>query len=140
MGQELNLGSHHAVELQLDWVRCFLTVLLIKNKPRFHWHFLGLAGLAMVLAVLFKELLDIRIKVKFDPMQLLNLKFQKLERVHEDHDLATGNFQVCSIELLKIQLELFRGLDGCEIVYKYSKEDELLPSHFMNTRDGGTTP
>ncbi len=59
MGQKLNLGSHHVIELLLDWVTCLQAVLLIKNEPRLHWHFLWLDELAMVLAVLFKELCDI---------------------------------------------------------------------------------
>jgi hypothetical protein len=29
-GQKSDLGSHHAIELVLDWVGCFLAVLLIK--------------------------------------------------------------------------------------------------------------
>ena len=70
MGQELDLGHHHAIELLLDWVGCFRAVLLInlKNETRLHQHFLRLEELAMVLTVLFKELRDIRIEVKLDPI------------------------------------------------------------------------
>ncbi len=66
MGQEY-LGNHHVIELLLDWIGCFLEVLLIKNEPRLHWHFLPLEELAMVLMILFKELCDICIQKKLDP-------------------------------------------------------------------------
>jgi hypothetical protein len=80
----LDLGNHHAIELLLDRVRCFLSVLLIKNEPRLHSHFLLLEELLMVLTILFKELRDICIQMKLDPsippgptLQLLNFKSEK---------------------------------------------------------------
>ncbi len=101
----MDLGNHHAIELLLDRVGCFLAVLLIKNEPRFHWHLLLLEELAMVLTILFKELRDICIQMKLDPILLL-LNFKSEKRVF---DLPSSKVKICSInfaiKLLKLQLE-----------------------------------
>ncbi len=80
----------------------------------------------MVLTINFREQRDICIQMKLDPiLQLLNFKSEK--RVH---DLPSCKVEICSIELLKLQLEFLGSQDGCEIVNEYSMEDEIVSVPF----------
>jgi hypothetical protein len=125
------------IELLLDWVWCLWAVRLIKNEPRLHWHLLWLEELAMELMILFKELGDVCIQMKLDPiLRLLNFKSEK--RVHDLPSLA-GKVEICSIELLKVrlklQLEFLGSRDECEIVNESSSmEDEIVSVTFHQYR------
>ncbi len=84
----------------------------------------------MVLAVLFKELRDICIQMKLDPILRL-FNFKSVKRVH---DLPSSKVEICSIELLKLLLEFLGSRDGCKIVNEYSMEDEIVTIPFHEYR------
>ncbi len=57
----------------------------------------------------------------------------------EPNGPGTGSWQpskveICSIELLKLQLEFLGSRDGCEIVNEYSMEDEIVSVPFHEYR------
>ncbi len=85
-----------------------------------------LEELAMVLAVLFKELRDIFIEMRLNPI-LWQLNFNSKKRVHA---LPSWKFKICSIELLKLQLERLGSWDRCEIINEFSMEDEIVSVRF----------
>ncbi len=70
------------------------------------------------------------IEMKLDPiLRLLNVRSEK-----GVDDLPSGKVEVRSIELLKLQLELLGGRDGCEIISEYSMEDEIVSVSFHECR------